>query len=63
MTRRGLSSSSQTSTASLIAIKDRHLDAAKLPNRFEGFFATPDMFCDWINPVSFFQRKPLRPHN
>ncbi|MEP9389569.1 DUF2711 family protein [Mesorhizobium sp. KR9-304] len=49
--------------SSLIAIKDRHLEAARLPSRFEGFFATSDMFCDWINPRSFFKRKRLQPPN
>jgi len=49
--------------SSLIAIKDRHLEAARLPSRFEGFFATSDMFCDWINSRSLFKRKRLQPPN
>jgi hypothetical protein len=49
--------------SSFIAIKDRHLRSARLDSRFEGFFATSDMFSDWMNPISFFERRPFQPHN
>lgn len=42
----------------LLCITDEARKLADPAKFFEGFYVTADMYCDWLNPVDFFERNP-----
>ncbi|MCL5775462.1 hypothetical protein M1105_00430 [Limibaculum sp. FT325] len=44
--------------ATLIALTDAAREAVRPEEHFEGFYAAPGTYCDWINPPGFFERAP-----
>lgn len=44
--------------ATLIAMTDAARSAVRPEDHFEGFYASPGTYCDWINPPAFFERLP-----
>jgi hypothetical protein len=48
--------------SSLVAMKDSVRHKVRPEEIFEGFYATRDMYCDWMNPHDFFERKIVHPN-
>jgi hypothetical protein len=40
----------------LICLTEEARQKADPADFFEGFYASSDMYCDWLNPVDFFDR-------
>lgn len=44
-------------TETIIAMTAQALNLARPESYFEGFYAKADTYCDWLNPLDFFERE------